>query len=162
MEEFFEALLGTQGDITWWQMGLRAVIVFIAALIILRTGDRRVFGKNTALDIVMGIVLGSVLSRAITGNAPFGPALFTSVVLMGLHRITAYFAFHYPKFGKLVKGRELQLIKNGQFQEDALAQAKITRNDLEEATRQNSVENLQQVKDAFIERNGSISIIKAD
>lgn len=161
MEAFFEDLLGTQDDIAWWQMGIRAVIVFLSALLILRSGDRRIFGKNAAFDIVLGIILGSVLSRAITGNAPFGPAIFASVVLMGLHWILAYFAYHFPKFGKLVKGREIQLMKGGNLEKKAMGQTNITEHDLEEACRQNSVETLKDVKDAFIERSGNISIIKA-
>jgi hypothetical protein len=36
--------------------------------------DKRAFmGKATALDVILGIMVGPIVSRAITGNAPLVP-----------------------------------------------------------------------------------------
>ena len=152
-------IIGSEGDIEWWQMGIRAFIVFFAAIVIVRVGDRRIFGKNAAIDIVLGIILGSVLSRAITGNAPFFPALFASVVLMVLHWVLAKMAFNSERFGWLVKGCEKQLIKDGVLLKDAMKSSQITENDLYEVVRQSKMEDLSKIKNAYIERNGNISLI---
>ena len=60
-------------DIGIGQMSLRAFVVFLVAIAIVRFGDERFMGKSTALDVMLGIVFGSVVSRAITGTAPFFP-----------------------------------------------------------------------------------------
>lgn len=165
MEEFFNTALGLDsGDLTWWQMSIRAVIVFAVALIIVRLGNNRIFGKSTAFDIVLGIIYGSVLSRAITGNSPFFPTLVAAFVLVVLHTILAVVAYHSNfGFGNFVKGKPSILIKDGEVQRDALKWNSITENDLEEAIRKSGCEpDLSKVKTAYLERSGDISIIEKD
>jgi hypothetical protein len=57
------------------QMALRAVVVYVVTVIIVRLGKKRFMGQGTAFDVILGIILGSIVSRAITGNAPFFAAL---------------------------------------------------------------------------------------
>jgi uncharacterized membrane protein YcaP (DUF421 family) len=107
-------------DINVWQMSLRAVIVFILAIGMLRIGDKRFMGRSTAFDVMLGIIFGSVVSRAITGNAPFLPTLVASMVLILLHWILAAIAFRSQRFGSMVKGHEQLLVRDGQMMENAL------------------------------------------
>ena len=45
-----------------WQMGLRAAIVYVAALLMVRiVGDRRFIGKYAAFDVILSIIFGSTL-----------------------------------------------------------------------------------------------------
>ena len=78
--------LGLEGKhLTAVNMGLRAVVVFVLSIGMLKVGDKRFMGKSTALDVFLGIVFGSTVSRAITGNAPFGPTLAAGLVLVLIH-----------------------------------------------------------------------------
>ena len=60
-------------ELSVWQVSLRALIVFIIAIVMLRICDKRLMGKSTVFDVMLGIVFGSTVSRAIKGNAPFFP-----------------------------------------------------------------------------------------
>ena len=163
MPDFLEPFLGPDSDqITWWQMGIRGVIVFIIALALVRFGDRRIFGKNTAFDIVLGIIFGSILSRAITGNSPFLPTIFTALVLVCLHRLFAFWAFRQSMIGPIIKGSEKQIVEDGKMDFESMKSSNITKNDLLEACRQSGVAEIEQVKEAYIERGGGISIIKKE
>ncbi len=162
MQDIFNTLVGVDDPtLTWWQMSFRAVGVFFAALIIIRIGSHRIFGKNTAFDIILGIIYGSVLSRAITGNAPFWPTIAAAFTLVLLHKGLAMLAYHTSfGVGNVIKGRPQVLIKNGQMQNDALRATSITENDLLEAARSTgAVTDLSQVTEAYLERSGDISII---
>jgi hypothetical protein len=53
------------------QMALRAVVVYVATVFMVRLGKKRFMGQGTAFDLILGIMLGSTVSRAITGTAPF-------------------------------------------------------------------------------------------
>jgi len=116
-------------------MSLRALVVFVAAVVMLRVGDKRFMGKSTALDVLLGIVFGSIVSRAITGNAPFFPTLAAGLVLVLLHWIAAAVAFRSHGFGRAVKGTERLLVRDGEIQWEAMRKAHITEHDLEEALR---------------------------
>jgi uncharacterized membrane protein YcaP (DUF421 family) len=54
-------------------MSLRGLSVFLFGLALLRVFGRTAFGKQSPLDIVVAIVVGSNLSRTLTGNAPLLP-----------------------------------------------------------------------------------------
>ncbi len=160
MEEIFREIIGPDSNaINWWQMSIRGIIIFLFTLLLIRFGDNRMFGKTAAFDIALGIILGSILSRGITGNAPFLPVLITSLVLVLSHRFLAYLACR-TGIGNFIKGRTYQLVKNGELLHDQMNQNKITQNDLEEAMRTSGkTTNLEDVDSAFLERNGNISII---
>jgi uncharacterized membrane protein YcaP (DUF421 family) len=67
--EHIPQILGVGSDsLNWYQVALRALIVYIAALIMVRVGEKRFLGKNTAFDVIIGIILGSVVSRAINST----------------------------------------------------------------------------------------------
>lgn len=161
MQEFIDTALGLGEDsLNWWQMAARAVVVFVAAMLILRTGSQRIFGKHTVFDIVLGIIYGSVLSRAITGNSPFFPTLVAALVLVILHNVFAYIAYHTQHFGKIVKGSPKMLVKDGELQEDNMRKSSVTMHDLEEAMRtRGGINDIKQIEQACLERSGEISIV---
>ena len=145
------------------QMSVRAFIVFVAAIIMLRIGDKWFMGKSTAFDVMLGVVFGSTVSRAITGNAPFFPTLAAALVLVLLHWVLAAVAFRSHGFGKTVKGSERLLVRDGEPQAEAMKKGHITEHDLQEALRMNGKPpDIGLIKAAHLERNGEISIIVKD
>jgi uncharacterized membrane protein YcaP (DUF421 family) len=147
-------------DLGAGQMSLRAFVVFIVAIGIIRFGDERFMGKSTALDVMLGIVFGSVVSRAITGNAPFFPTLAASVVLVAMHWVISAITFRSRRFGRVVKGPTHLLVSDGEIDWNEMRKTHISRNDLREAMRQHGhVDDLNGIESAYLERNGSISII---
>ena len=67
------------------QMGLRAVLVYVVTVLMVRLAKKRFMGRATAFDVILGIMLGSIVSRAVTGNAPFLPALVAAAALLVMH-----------------------------------------------------------------------------
>lgn len=163
ISEILNRLLGLNldsKDLGVTHMSLRALIVFIAAITMIRIGDKRFMGRNTALDVMLGIVFGSVVSRAITGNAPFFPTLAASLVLVLLHWFMSFIAFRSDKFGDVVKGNERLLVRDGEIQWENMKKSHITENDLHEALRNNGhPPDVSRAQSAHLERNGDISII---
>jgi uncharacterized membrane protein YcaP (DUF421 family) len=155
-----QEIIGPDSEaINWWQMVIRGIFIFMFSLMLARLGDNRIFGKSTTFDIVLSIILGSLLSRAITGNAPFFPTVITTAALVLLHMVLAKMAV-YTHIGKYIKGREQQLIKDGRLLQDAMRKQQITEHDILEAVRQKGrTQALEEVEAAFLERDGSISII---
>lgn len=158
------ALLGLGEDtLSWRHMAARAVVVFVAALTMVRIGDKRFLGKSTAFDVILGVILGSVVSRAITGQSPFVPTLVAALVLVGMHWLLAWIAFRSDRFGTLVKGRTRTLVRDGELQEDAMRKSHVSRDDLRSALRtEASLEDVGDVKVARLERSGSVSVIERD
>jgi len=147
-------------DYTLLQISLRALVVYIGGLLILRLGKNRFLGKETAFDIIVGFVLGSVLSRAINGNSPLFLSLAAAALFVALHRVSAYLSFRSHRFGRLFKGKPGLLIRDGRMVDEALAEHRLTRHDIEEALRiKGHLDDPAKVREAWFERNGEISVL---
>jgi uncharacterized membrane protein YcaP (DUF421 family) len=147
-------------DINVGQMSLRALVVFVLAIAMIRIGNKRFMGKNAALDVLLGIIFGSMVSRAITGNAPFLPTLVASFVLILLHWVASAIAFRSHRFGILVKGHDSTLVRDGEIQWEAMRKVHLTEQDLQEAIRNSGKQpDVSKVASAHLERNGDVSVI---
>jgi uncharacterized membrane protein YcaP (DUF421 family) len=150
-------------DLNTWQMTLRVIVVYGAALLMVRLGKKRFLGENTAFDFILGIILGSVISRSITGNSPFIPTLAAALLMVVLHWVFSALAFHSDRFGTLIKGEHRTLVKDGEIQWDAMRKSNVSETDLMVALRtQARLQDIRQVKEARLERSGDISVIKVD
>lgn len=158
--EIIQDFIGAdKGAILWWQMILRATVIFFLALLMVRLAGKRIFGKHTAFDIVLGIVLGSILGRAITGDAPFLLTLLAAITLVFLHWLVAWVALKWDFVGTLVKGNYQALVKDGEIQWDKMKSNKITEKDLLEAIRlHGGGAPIEDIRSAYYERSGDISI----
>ena len=158
-----EWFLGIGADeLRLWHMAARAVVVYVIALLMVRLGEKRFFGKNTAFDIILGIILGSVVSRAITGSAEFFPTLGAGFVLILLHWLFAALSLRLDNFGSVIKGSSRLLVEDGEIIWDAMRASHISEKDLRSALRSEiNTDDLDQVREARLERSGQISVIKA-
>jgi uncharacterized membrane protein YcaP (DUF421 family) len=139
---------------------LRAIIIYAFTLAIIRFGNKRFLSKATAFDVIVAIMLGSVMSRAILGSTPLLMTLLAGAVLLGMHSLFALLAYHTNWFGSFVKGERVLLIENGEVQRDGMREGNITENDLKQAIRLNtSHTDPSKIKLAYLERDGSISVI---
>ena len=161
--EIIQQMLGIgAASLTWYQTALRAVIVYIAALAMVRLGEKRFLGKNTALDVIIGIVLGSVVSRAINSTETILPTLVAGFVLVGLHTLLSVITFHSDQLGDVLKGTPRLLVKNGEILWNAMQKSHISRQDLLQQMRSGkNTEDIQSVQKAYLERSGDISVITA-
>ena len=161
---FFETLLGLSVEpknLTFVQISLRGVIVFIAALAMVRLGHKRSLSHKTPFDAVLLVILASVLSRAINGSAAFLATIGGSVVLVLLHRAFAHLAYSSHAFGILVKGKPDIIARDGQCDFRMMRRNHISTHDLEEDLRLDAhIDDLSKVQLARVERSGNISFIK--
>jgi uncharacterized membrane protein YcaP (DUF421 family) len=154
--------LGTEPrDLTFLQVSVRGVIVFIATLIMVRLGSKRSLAEKTAFDAVFIVIIGSMLARAINGSEAFFPTLGAGFVLVLVHRLFGIAAYYSHTFGIMVKGKPVVLVQEGQLQKPNMRWEHISNHDLEEDMRlEAKTEDLSKIQIARLERSGDISFIK--
>lgn len=161
-QDFIWAIGGSEisSPIPIWQLALRTVIVYGVALFLIRVAKRRFMGGFTTFDILLGFVVGSILSRAITGAIRFIDMIVVVSVLIALHWIIAAFTYKHDEVSEYVKNSARKLIEDGKIDEDAMEESKIGKNDLLQALREKGgVEKPEEVKSAYLERDGTITVI---
>ena len=160
---FVRPLLGLGAepqDLTFVQISLRGVVVFLATLVMIRLGHKRSLSRKTAFDAVLIVILASVLSRAINGSAAFFATLGGGLVLVLLHRLLAFIAYHSHWFGCLIKGESEVIVEDGNFVWRTMRRNHISMHDINEDIRLGlHADDISKVKKARVERSGDVSFI---
>jgi uncharacterized membrane protein YcaP (DUF421 family) len=160
----FETVIGLgvePKDLTFIQISLRGIIVFLVTLTTMRLGHKRSLSRKTPFDAVLLVILAAVFSRAINGSAAFFATLGGGVVLVLLHRLFAFLAFYSHGFGILVKGRPDVIVRDGQCELAMMWRNHVSKHDLDEDMRLSAhTDDLSKVRVARVERSGDISFIK--
>lgn len=158
--ELLEKIFGTGKDLEIHEMCARAFVTFFIALLLIRVAGMRSFGKKSAVDNVIIIVLGAVLSRAIVGATPYFSTLAACAVIVVTHRVIAFICINNPWLEKIVKGEKRLLYKDGKIDWTNMKRSCVSERDLMESVRLQIGKNtLNEIEEAHIESNGRISII---
>lgn len=154
--------LGIDGsELDFAHMAARGVVVFLLAIVAVRVlAHRRFVSRHTPFDVILGITLGAILARAVNGTAPFLPTLGSAGVLILLDRLIVVGAYRWRWFRHLVEGRSRELIRDGEPKRSVMRRHHINEEDLRaELRRLGHVEDLANVKEAYLEPSGEISVI---
>jgi uncharacterized membrane protein YcaP (DUF421 family) len=144
------------------QIAARAAIVYLAGLAVVRVGKSRLISRTTSLDVILGFILGSLLSRGITGTGSISGAILASAVIVAIHWILTSMAYRWHGFGNFVKGHERIVVDDGRILTDVMRRANISPHDLVEQMRLKGIDEIAQVQRAYKERNGEISFIRRE
>lgn len=154
----FDDLIGSDdAALSSLQMSVRAIILFLFALLLIRLFASRAFGKQNPLEIVITIIIGSNLSRALTGDAAFAPTLVATAVIAITFWLIELLAARSRAVGFLVKGRPVRLVERGRRDQAAMRRAGVSHADIDEAARQSGMGDSAEVEEAALERSGKIS-----
>jgi len=163
MESVSETILGLSKqphDLGTGELCVRAIIVYLIMILFLRMAKKRFLSRATIFDIILGIIIGSTASRAITGNAPFFGALAAVLVLIAMHWLLSLSARDSDWIGWLIKGKADVLIRDGTVDNAELRRAHMSDDDLAEDLREKGVMKPSEVKEARLERSGVLSVVK--
>ena len=159
----FNILFGSGPDLSPFQMGFRGFVMFFITLVLIRIGGMRIFGKNSAFDNIIIIMLGAVLARGVVGASPFVSTVFAATVMVIVHRILAILSMRYIWIGKIVKGIHRTLYEDGEMKNKSMELVSISKDDLLEAVRlQIHKSSLDVVDKITIEKSGELSVIEKE
>jgi uncharacterized membrane protein YcaP (DUF421 family) len=146
--------------VPWWELILRAVVVYCFLLIMLRITGKRQVGQLSPFDLVLLLVLSNAVQNSMNGgdNSLVG-GLISACALMTLNLGVGFLAFRNKRMERWLDGAPMVLIHNGRVFPKALAHALLTQQALDEALREAGCASLAQVHMAVLENNGTITVI---
>jgi uncharacterized membrane protein YcaP (DUF421 family) len=139
----------------------RAIVIYFIALLFLRISGRRTFGKKTAFDNTIAIILGAVLSRAVVGASDFVPTVACSLILVLIHRGLAWLSIRNKTIKHILEGASIPLYKNGKLNKDNLNTSLISEDDIKGDLRlKANIGSLEEADEVYMETNGDVSVVK--
>ena len=159
--DILKSLFGVSAtELSVVQILMRCVLIYVVGIVLVRIGKKRFLGKIAAFDTVLSIIIGSLLSRAITDTDYFLKILGACLLLILLHRLFSLIAGYSDKFGDFIKGHDRVIIRDGALLHDAMRKSNLSEHDVLQSLRLNAhTEDVGKVKIARMERNGDISVI---
>src|SRR4029079_8712839 len=121
----------------WWEFVVRAVIVYVFLIVLLRLSGKRQVGQLAPFDLVLLLVLSNAVQNSMNGgdNSLVG-GLVSAVTLIGANYVVGIATFRNKRIEAIVEGRPEILVHNGRVFEDVMAKAQLTHHELQAALRQ--------------------------
>jgi uncharacterized membrane protein YcaP (DUF421 family) len=139
---------------------VHAVLGYCFLLLTVRVLSRRPGGQLTLFEFVIIFLVGGVAITATVGADRSVTNCATAILAVALmHRLVAWLKGVSPRFGAIVDGTPLVLIRDGQWQLEVMHGMRVDPEDVMAAARSKSVGSVFDIHYAILERNGTISII---
>lgn len=146
--------------IPWWEIVLRASVVYFVMLALLRLSGKRTVGQFTPFDLLVLVLLGdAVQGSMIAGDQSLQGGLILTATLLGWNRLVGFVTARSEPVAAVVEGEPDILARNGHVFHEALKSADLTLADLEEAMRDHSVPSVNKIRLAVLERDGTITVL---
>ena len=140
---------------------LRTLIIYLALLLTMRLLGKRMNAQLNVAELSLMIMLGGVVSVAIQlPDRGLLLSVFTLTCLLFLYRGLNWWALKNRRVEYLVQGALQQVAAEGELDLAAMAEVRLSREQLFAQLREAKIEQLGQVKRVYMEANGQFSIYR--
>ena len=140
---------------------LRAVLLYVFILFILRMTGKRQIADLQPFDLIITMAIADLASTAISDTDI--PLLYSVVPILALYLVqqaVACLSLRSRRFRTFVCGSPLLLVREGVLQEGIMKEANYTVADLSDHLRAQQVFDMKSVQYAILETNGALSVLE--
>lgn len=139
---------------------LRTVVVYITVFVLLRIAGKRELGQMSVADLVVILVIANAVQNSMNGgDNSLTAGLVAAATLVAMNVLLERLGSRIPLFSRFVVDEPTLLMQDGTLIEKHLESENVRVDEIEMAAREHGIATLDEVKDAILEPDGSISII---
>lgn len=154
MSQWFELAM------PWWEFVLRAAVVYVVILVMVRISGKRSVGQYTPFDLILVVLLGTAVQNSLIGeDVSLLGGLLLAATLIALNWLVGLATSRSRRMDRLVEGVPVVLARNGRVYQKALRRENIATSDFDEAMRQADCAKHADIRLALLETDGKISIV---
>jgi len=154
--------LGDEPPLFLLEIAFRTIVIYVYTLVLIRWIGSRSIAQLSLVEFLLVIALGSAV-----GDAMFYPdvpllhcmAVITIVVL--LDKGLSYLVARHPVVEDTIEGKSVEIIRDGIIECDVMERDNFGHDELFEQLRLKGVTQLGEVRAAYLETNGMLSVFKA-
>ena len=144
----------------WWEFVLRAVVVYVVLLAMIRISGKRTMGQFTPFDVLLIVLLGNAVQNSLLGaDQSLLGGLLLAAVLITINWIVGFVSARSRTAERVIEGEPIVLARDGQLFDRVLRRELVSENDFNEALRQNGELTMKDVALALLETDGRISVV---
>jgi uncharacterized membrane protein YcaP (DUF421 family) len=146
----------------WWEFIVRATVVYLVLLALVRTTGKRTIGQFTPFDLIVVMLLAEAASGSINGqDDSLQGGLIGAATLIVLNLLISVLTSRSRRADAVLEGTPVLIGRDGTIYKDVLLRERVPQSDVEQALREQDcpIENMRM---AVLEADGRISILKRD
>jgi uncharacterized membrane protein YcaP (DUF421 family) len=142
---------------------LRTLLIFLFLLFVVRIMGKRMTAQLTIIEFAVMLTLGAIAAPPMQlPDRGLVPGIVVMICALGFQRGISYFSIKRARVEEITQGTASLLVKNGIIETKKITKLRITHEQLFSHIRQKGIYNLAQVKRAYFEGCGIISIYYED
>jgi uncharacterized membrane protein YcaP (DUF421 family) len=145
--------------IPWWEFLVRAAIVYVFLIVLLRLSGKRQVGQLAPFDLVLLLVLSNAVQNSMNGgdNSVVG-GMISAATLVALNWGLGFATYKSKRLERLIEGRPQIVVHDGHVYRDVMEREKLTQHELDAALHAAGCASVTDVHFAVLENNGQISV----
>ncbi len=142
---------------------IRPIVVYLVVLAFFRIFGRRELAQLNPMDLAVLLLLAAALENAIIGDdhSLIG-GIYGAAALLGINWLVNATSYRVPWLDKLIQGEPKVLIDKGALDEEVRRSEKLSDSDVDEALHREGIEQLDEVRKAYLEPSGQLTMIPED
>ena len=139
---------------------IRGTLMYLGMFALLRI-FRRQAGAVGIADLLVVVVIADAAQNGMAGDSrSITEAMILIAVIVLWDWVFDLLGYRSPFFARIFAPKELLLIKDGKLVHKHLKKELITEDELKSQLRQQGIEDLNDVKECYLESNGHFSVLK--
>jgi len=144
----------------WSELIGRGLLIYFFLILLLRATGKRQIGQMSPFDLVLLMVLSNAVQNSMVGgDNSVSAGLILAVTLVAANWIVGKITSSSKTMEKLIEGSPQVLFHNGRIYEKILSEDQITRQELIAAVHKAGYNDLDAIRTAILENDGTISVI---
>ncbi len=141
---------------------VRAVGVYVFMLVVIRLLGKREVGSFSAFDLLVALMLGEIVDEIIYGDVSFPQGIIAIVVIALCQYVTGWLTYLNHKMDNILEGVPTIVVRVGEFQRPGMRKERMNEQEVMSQLREQSIDDMREVKLAVVETSGQMSVIKQD
>ena len=138
---------------------LRTVLMYLVLLIVIRLMGKRQIGQMEPTEFVVTMMVANLATIPMEDkNMTISDGLIPIFTVLGAELLLAFLSLKSMLFRKLLCGKPVILIENGNIMQKNLKKNRITLDELTGHLREKDVLDIRSVQYAILETNGNLSV----
>lgn len=139
---------------------LRALLLYLACLVVVRLMGKRQVGQLQPFDLVITILVAQLAASPMSDHGiPLIFGLIPLFAILLIHQALASLMMHFPLLRTWISGKPSLLIQQGEVQAKAMRNQLMNMDDLISQLRSAGFVRVQDIEAAMIEPNGQLSVL---
>ena len=148
-------------DVSILETFIRGSIVYLVLIVLLRAILSRKSGNIAMTDLLVIVLIADATQNAMAAEyRSISNGLILGATIIGWAWLLDFLGYHIPLLGRLVYPPKKTLVRDGRLINTALRDELITEEELWTQLRSHDVEELSEVKAAYLEGNGEVTVLK--